>query len=666
MKKMITTILSLLFMPCCIGAGAFGHAEFKTDLEGASLLSCFSAPLLVTGQTTYYHHADDGDLQKGKAFSYSDNGNGTITDNVTGLMWAQDGDGKGCCWGQQTDWYSAIDYCDSIEFAGFDDWRLPNIRELQSLANYGLYYPAIDSTNFPNTKTMYYWSSTTSSYSSNHAWVIYFRNGGVHVNDSFLEKSDSANLYVRAVRGEPDGLLVTGQTVSYRTGDDGYYQKGVTFDYTDNGDGTISDNATGLMWAKDGDGDGCGGGSTKTWDDALDWADGLLFAGHEDWRLPNARELLSLTDYSRQIPAVNPLYFPNTKAEADDNYWSSTTSYSSTTKAWEITYRFGILRPYSPKTYSRYVRVVRDLPCGPTPIPSATPPPSTTPTPYIPSPTPTITPQGFHTPIPTATPPATRTPTPPPTPPSPGGIIDSGDYDGNGTSDIAIFRPASGLWAVRGITRVYFGSASDIPVCGDFDGDGTTDISLFRAGTGLWAIRNLTRAYFGSADDYAIPGDYDGNGCCDMGIFRDASGLWAILGLTRIYFGSGNDQAVPGDYDGDGTKDPAVFRPGSGLWALRNISRIYFGGSADGTVPGDYSGDGTWEVGIFRPASSLWAVRNLTRTYFGSAADRARQADYDGDGSADAAVFRDNTGLWAIKCITRVYYGSTGDFPVTR
>ena len=243
---------------------------------------------------------------------------------------------------------------------------------------------------------------------------------------------------------------------------------------------------------------------------------------------------------------------------------------------------------------------------------------------------------------------------------------DSGDFDGDGIDEIAIFRPTAGLWAVRGVTRLYFGGSTDGPVPGDYDGDGTTDIGIFRPASGLWAIKRVTRAYFGSASDTAVPGDYDGDGRCDPGIFRPSTGLWAIRGETRVYFGASGDMAVPGDYDGDGTKEIGIFRTSSALWALRGISRIYFGSGGDSPVPGDYDGAGAFRVGIFRGSSGLWAIRGVTRTYFGGGTDEPVPADYDGDGGDDTAIFRGSSGLWAARGVTRVYYGTTGDLPVTR
>jgi len=252
---------------------------------------------------------------------------------------------------------------------------------------------------------------------------------------------------------------------------------------------------------------------------------------------------------------------------------------------------------------------------------------------------------------------------PTPTPPSRGADL---DFDGDGTSDIGIFRPASGLWAVRSVTRAYFGGADDLIVPGDYNGDGTSDIGIFRTASGLWAIQGVTRAYFGGASDLPVPGDYDGDGTADVGIYRTTSGLWAIQGVTRAYFGGTTDEPVPGYYNGDSSKDIGIFRGGSGLWAVKGITRAYFGSSSDDAMPGDYDGDGAWEIGIFRTASGMWAIRGVTRAYFGSSADDPLTADYAGNGIDDIGIFRPGSSLWAIRGLTRAYFGGSSDIPVTR
>ncbi len=240
------------------------------------------------------------------------------------------------------------------------------------------------------------------------------------------------------------------------------------------------------------------------------------------------------------------------------------------------------------------------------------------------------------------------------------------DYNGDGTSDISIFRRNTGLWAVRGVTRVYFGGAIDQTAPGDYNGDGTTEIGIFRDTSGLWAIRGLTRAYFGTDYDWSVPGDYNGDGVWDLAIFRKSSGLWAIRGITRAYFGGASDIPVPGYFNSDNLLDLALFRPTSGLWAVRGTTRFYFGGSSDTPVSGDYNGDGIWDGSIFRPTAGLWAIRGVTRRYFGGSSDSAVPADYNGDGRDDIGIFRYSSGLWAVSGLTRVYYGGSSDSPVAR
>ena len=258
------------------------------------------------------------------------------------------------------------------------------------------------------------------------------------------------------------------------------------------------------------------------------------------------------------------------------------------------------------------------------------------------------------------------TPTPLPAPSRRRPVLEPGDYNGDGTSDIAVFRGTSGLWAVRNVTRVYFGVSSDALAPGDYNGDGTTDIVVFRPPTGLWAARNLTRLYHGSSADAPVAGDYDGNGTCDVAIFRESAGLWSLRDLTRAYFGASGDVPVPGYYAVGGGCGIAVFRRSTGLWSVRDLTRIYFGSSADEVVPGDYAGAGAWAAAVFRASSGLWSVRNLTRLYFGSSTDQPVPADFRGDDRDNVGIFRDSSGLWALRDLTRVYFGSTGDSPVTR
>ena len=96
------------------------------------------------------------------------------------------------------------------------------------------------------------------------------------------------------------------------------------------------------------------------------------------------------------------------------------------------------------------------------------------------------------------------------------------DYNSDGTADVAVFRPAAGLWAVRDVTRFYYGSSGDEPVPDDYDGNGQIDPGIFRPPAGLWAIREVTRWYFGSTDDRAAGGNDERPTSASAGISNGA------------------------------------------------------------------------------------------------------------------------------------------------
>ena len=246
------------------------------------------------------------------------------------------------------------------------------------------------------------------------------------------------------------------------------------------------------------------------------------------------------------------------------------------------------------------------------------------------------------------------------------------DFDGDGKTDLSIFRPAPGEWwylksSDGGNGAVQFGSSTDKIVPADYTGDGKTDIALFRPSTNEWFIlRSEDGSFysfpFGTAGDIPAPADYDGDGKSDPAVFRPSTQTWFILrssgGVTIQQFGVAGDIPVVADYDGDGRADLSIYRPSSGQWWLLRSSLgivVYqFGNSLDKLVPADYTGDGKTDVALFRPTTNEWFVlRSENDSFysfpFGAAGDVPSPGDYDGDGKTDAAVFRPSTVTWFVQ-----------------
>lgn len=263
------------------------------------------------------------------------------------------------------------------------------------------------------------------------------------------------------------------------------------------------------------------------------------------------------------------------------------------------------------------------------------------------------------------------------------------DFDGDGRSDISVFRPSNGAWylncSTAGFTSIGFGLGTDKPTPADFDGDGKTDVAVFR--DGYWYITesstNRFRAIqFGQSGDIPVPADFDGDGRADSAVFRPSNSTWYRLNSSNNEFvafkwGTSGDKPLVGDFDGDGRSDYAVFRPSVGAWYVlkstdNSFYGINFGISEDIPTPADYDGDGKTDISVFRPSAGSWYRINSSNNQFfgqqfGVTEDKPVAADYDGDGKADIAVFRPSAGAWYIQRSTSGFYaqqfGSNGDIP---
>ena len=179
------------------------------------------------------------------------------------------------------------------------------------------------------------------------------------VDADLAEENIASGVTIFGVAGTMTGGCVpdTGQTTSYGTGDDADYNPtGTQPSYTDNGDGTTTDNRTGLMWLKDDNNYNSGG--TQAWTAALSGCESFTYATYTDWRLPNANELFSIVEQEGTAPFINATYFPNTES---NYYWTSTTYVPATTYALGVVFNVGGVY-YTNKTNAYSVRPVRGGP----------------------------------------------------------------------------------------------------------------------------------------------------------------------------------------------------------------------------------------------------------------------------------------------------------------
>jgi hypothetical protein len=256
--------------------------------------------------------------------SYRDNGDGTVSDLNTGLMWIQ-------ARGSKVTWDEAVSGAAACRVGGHRDWRMPTIKDLYSLINFnGGFHPEGDPVPYLDTRYFRFvygdasqgerpidcqdWTATqyvgTTMHGNPTVFGVNFADGRIKGYPKLRPGPTgltSHKLYVRYVRGNPD------------------YGKN---DFHDNGDGTVSDRATGLMWSK---ADSHGG---LDWPSALAWVQRMnaeKYLGHSDWRMSNAKELQSIVDYTRapavtQSAAIDPV-FKATLLETGEYpyYWSGTT-----------------------------------------------------------------------------------------------------------------------------------------------------------------------------------------------------------------------------------------------------------------------------------------------------------------------------------------------------
>ena len=316
----------LLALVTMIATSARAQDNHTEKPEGVLAPPQRSYVIVGTGQTQCYD--DRGEIappkpgqpfygqdaqHPGTAASYRDDGAGTVSDLNTGLSWVK-------VRGQKMTWEDAVAGAAACRVGGHSDWRMPTIKELYSLINFngGFHFRAADSKPYLDAKFFDFvygdeakgqrgidcqdWSATQyigKTMSDNPTvFGVNFADGRIKGYPKSFPGGRRGQMYVRYVRGNSK-----------------YGQN----DFHDNGDGAITDRATGLTWQTADSGKGL------NWEQALAYAEKLNLAGHTDWRLPNAKELQSIVDYTR-VPAIAPVFQSSKLSDGEyPFFWSSTT-----------------------------------------------------------------------------------------------------------------------------------------------------------------------------------------------------------------------------------------------------------------------------------------------------------------------------------------------------
>ncbi|MCD4782832.1 MAG: DUF1566 domain-containing protein [Candidatus Eremiobacteraeota bacterium] len=292
--------------------------------------------IVDTGETKYYD--DEGEIsspQEGGAFygqdanyqgnqpGYVDNGDGTITDLNTGLMWQKDP-------GDKVTYDEAVAGAGTLELAGYNDWRLPTIKEQYSL----ILFSGLDPSGLEDDDTSLLVPFIDTDYFG-------FKYGDPGIGDRIIDSQwVTSTVYVGTTMGGNETVFgvnhadgrIKGYPMANKTFFVLYVRDNTGYganNFVDNGNGTITDQATGLMWQTD------DSEASYNWEEALNYAETLEHAGHTDWQLPNAKELQSIVDYTRSpdttnSAAIDPIFnstsITNEAGETDyPFYWTGTT-----------------------------------------------------------------------------------------------------------------------------------------------------------------------------------------------------------------------------------------------------------------------------------------------------------------------------------------------------
>ena len=266
---------------------------FVNSVADSLNIIIIQAAVKKTGQTSFSITGEDGFYQKGAVVNYSlDIGTDIVTDNVTGLMWQDDSPTVY----NPISGNSADAYCSALTLGGFADWRLPFVDELLSIANRNQYAPAAYTASFRTIGNFrQFWSGTTID-SGERRLVDFYYGDESSVNSG-------QNYPIRCVRGNPSLSTLT----------------------RDGANGVVTDAQNKLVWQDN------TSPSSREWNDAIGYCEGLTLNGSTQWRLPNINELLTVIDFERTRGVYKSTFNYN-----PDNAWSSTSVVGKSSNAFSV------------------------------------------------------------------------------------------------------------------------------------------------------------------------------------------------------------------------------------------------------------------------------------------------------------------------------------------
>jgi hypothetical protein len=317
----------MLLLPLSIGAGANAEIPYvsrdgieEVDYEKLNPIEGFRLPDSGQFRDATHVPGEDADYTRHPmSFSHSEDGV-VVIDNNTGLMWERNLNwrwdktvppkGK---WRPQDvfaykdgeprrrPYHEGVQYCKGLQLGGYHDWRMPNIKEVHTIAHYASARPTIHIKYFNDTDAGLpgygdrgkggQWAGPIAPDHNNSGWHIGFIDG------HFMGYPRTGYKTTRCVRADDNGV---------------YFRP----EFVDNADGTVTDKVTNLMWLQKSD------GVKRDWEASIQHCETLSHGGYDDWKLPSNKELSSTVDLQKQKPAVDTQYFPDTDYKA--YYWSRT------------------------------------------------------------------------------------------------------------------------------------------------------------------------------------------------------------------------------------------------------------------------------------------------------------------------------------------------------